>query len=551
MNILSRLRNVCRQNIFFIKYLKHIAIIVVLPLTLFYFILALSFVNTYKSEQKLRINSNLEQCESTISNIFFQIDTYYRNCAFDSNILNLTDNPLQYNNTIGNYTPIINATTAAQNMHNFINPITQIYLYSKKSDYVYGLYGFSSNYMPSFDDTAWYDTFKKHDFQNCIFRDKYNGEEYLVFCYNIQKSGILTVKVSLPMLYEEMHISEDADSLILAETDSGTKMINLNPKENISKLPSVEIADIGATLYYMPADIEDKNVLSINVFSFVLLVIFTMVFTVLLSFVFSKSEYSAIRSVISEIQSPYIDRYTSSEKKLIETIDKNANFNQKLKNELMNKISELKTNQLIALQSQINPHFISNTLNMISSSIMMNNEEDTDAIYMLKHLSGILQYSLRLHEYIVTFENELDSLESYITILGLRIGNTFNTVYDIPDDVKSAKTLKFLVQPIVENAIIHGIQPLNASRRCTLTIKAYKKDGRFYITVSNDGKEFDSAKLAEITKSLNGDITFSNKSIGLKNVVSRIKLLFGQKGGFIIKSTLEATSVTIYHPIID
>lgn len=530
--------------------MKHITAIVVLPLTLFYVILAFYFINSYKSELKLRVNSNLDHCRSTISNIFGQIDTYYRNSAFDSSILNLVDNPIQSNNGIGSYTPTINAATAAQNMHNFINPITQIYLYSSKSEYVYGLYGYTSGYFKSFADTSWYNEYQKNDFQSCIFTSTLDEESYLTFCYSIKKTGALIIKVSLNLLYDELNISETGDSIMLINNDSGNILFKSGNNRDFSKYPSAFISDIPATLYYYPSDARDKNMIAGGILFYVLLALFTMITTVALSFMLSKTEYSAILSVISEIQSPYIGSYTESEEKLMETIDKNTSFSRRLTNELTEKISELKKNQLIALQSQINPHFISNTLNMISSSIMMNNEEDTDAIYMISQLSNILQYSLQLHEYIVPLESELSSLKSYITILNLRIGNAFSPVYDIPESIKQTKTLKFLMQPVTENAVVHGIQPVGGKRHCTLTVKAYERDGYFYIEISNDGKEIEPKKLDEIKKSLDGDIEFTNRHIGLKNVVSRIKLVFGQKGGCTVDCKNGITTVTIYHPII-
>lgn len=87
------------------------------------------------------------------------------------------------------------------------------------------------------------------------------------------------------------------------------------------------------------------------------------------------------------------------------------------------------------MQTQINPHFLFNTLYMISSTIIVNNDQDTDAVNMISKLSDILRYSLKTEEYIVTLDEELKILQSYISILSTRHGDTFDVEWYVTDDM--------------------------------------------------------------------------------------------------------------------
>ena len=107
-----------------------------------------------------------------------------------------------------------------------------------------------------------------------------------------------------------------------------------------------------------------------------------------------------------------------------------------------------------------------------------------------------------------------------------------------------------MLQPVIENAVEHGIQPLFSSRQGEITVNIYEENDILYLNVTDNGVGIDAENLEKINNDLNSDSIFTNNNIGLKNVVSRIKLLFGDMAGFIIKSEGLGTSVTIYHPII-
>lgn len=545
-----------KYNILLKTYIKHILMIIILPLMLFYLILGLFFVKQAANEQKIYTYSLMQNKLSVLDNLFHQINSYYESCLIDSNITLLLSKPVLNNNSIGP-AAAEQAGNAAKNMHNFFNSIDSIYLYSYYSDYVYGLVGYTSNSFARFGKKEWYTEYKDNEGKNYVKSIESDGEQKITFCYNIQTSsesrGILVIEVSVPTLLKELGVSGELNENISLVLNAGNAhLIDYSGVQKSGKTFSQELQSYPATLYYSVSMPHSSSILRNNSILFVLLGFIALLLTVLLAFLFSKKDYAVISSVINEIENPYIRSNLSYDDMMyIDFASESMDSEDDLKNKLLEKITDLKKAQLIALQCQINPHFISNTLNMIASTVMLHNREDTDSVYMIQHLSRILNYALRIKEYIVPLRAEISSLESYVTILNLRLGNSFDTEWKIPPSLLDTKTLKSLMQPLIENSIEHGIQKLPSNKRGKLTIEVSELNNTLYITVTDNGVGFDHAKLQEINNAIHSNEVFQNEHIGLKNVAGRIKLLFGNSGGCQIESNSEHTSVTIYHPIIE
>ena len=182
---------------------------------------------------------------------------------------------------------------------------------------------------------------------------------------------------------------------------------------------------------------------------------------------------------------------------------------------------------------------------------MANNGRDTDEVTMITLLSNILRYSLKTETCIVPMYDELDSIESYISILKLCHQNSFDIETDISDEAYASYILKSMIQPIIKNSVRHGIQQLFGLRRGKITFKVFTKNNLIYFSITDNGIGIEPGKLKELTDTLNSDKIFQNENIGLNNVVCRIKLLFGEKAGYSTTYDSEHTTVTIYHPFIE
>ncbi|KAB2166954.1 sensor histidine kinase [Cronobacter sakazakii] len=192
--------------------------------------------------------------------------------------------------------------------------------------------------------------------------------------------------------------------------------------------------------------------------------------------------------------------------------------------------------ELRALQSKINPHFLFNALNAISSSIRLNPDTARQLIF---NLSRYLRYNIELNDdEQIDIKKELYQIKDYIAIEQARFGDKLTVIYDIDDEV-NCRVASLLIQPLVENAIVHGIQPCRG--KGVVTISIAQSGSRVRIAVRDTGHGIDP----HIIEQLDTNEMPVNK-IGLVNVHHRVKLLYGE--GLHIRRLEPGTEIAFYVP---
>ncbi|WP_337102231.1 sensor histidine kinase [Paenibacillus sp. YIM B09110] len=181
-----------------------------------------------------------------------------------------------------------------------------------------------------------------------------------------------------------------------------------------------------------------------------------------------------------------------------------------------------------ALQAQINPHFLYNTLNTIRWMAIIKKEDSIKAV--VDSLGRLLKNTTSKMEPYILVKEELSNLKDYVFIQMLRYKDKFDIIYDIKEDCLECRCIKFILQPIVENAIFHGIEPKEG--RGTIWIHAEISEHQLVFTVKDDGVGISPQKFNDL---LNGDRKKFN-GIGVKNIDDRIKLEYGQQYGIQIES---------------
>lgn len=212
------------------------------------------------------------------------------------------------------------------------------------------------------------------------------------------------------------------------------------------------------------------------------------------------------------------------------------------KEELKRKQKEM---QFEMLASQINPHFLYNTLETIRMKAYCNGEKELAAV--VKKLSKLLRRNLEVTDRRVSLASELELIEAYLSIQKFRFGERIS--YHIENEIDSTQydVLPLLLQPVVENAFIHGLEAQQGSGEIICSIKE-QEDG-LQITISDNGLGMSKERLEEVQKSLQGDPLPGKKRVGLKNINERIKLYYGERYGVRIESVeTEGTTVTIILP---
>ncbi len=199
--------------------------------------------------------------------------------------------------------------------------------------------------------------------------------------------------------------------------------------------------------------------------------------------------------------------------------------------------------ELQMLQSQINPHFLYNTLESISMMATIN--DDDEASDMAANLGSILRYSISNINQLVTLGDEILQLKKYIALQECRFRSQYEIMIDIEQSYYSITMPKLILQPIVENAIYHGMSTIRSDGK--ITISAQKPDhDTLLLIVSDNGAGMTEQK----TNDLNGYIHEENnlfKSIGMRNVNRRIQLFCGSEYGLKVESTLNVGTTVYVH----
>ncbi|MBM7854885.1 two-component system LytT family sensor kinase [Desulfohalotomaculum tongense] len=199
--------------------------------------------------------------------------------------------------------------------------------------------------------------------------------------------------------------------------------------------------------------------------------------------------------------------------------------------------------ELDALQAQINPHFLFNTLNTISMFIRTNPET---ARRLLKRLAAFFRHSLKRRGHLVTLAEELEYLHNYLVLEKARFREKLRVKRDIDHQLLKYKIPVLTLQPLVENSIRHGITPKVGPG--TVKISARLNGGQIHIEVHDDGVGIEPETMPKVLKPGFG----SGSGVGLSNVHERLKILFGEEYGLKITSTPgQGTSVFVRVPLIE
>lgn len=225
----------------------------------------------------------------------------------------------------------------------------------------------------------------------------------------------------------------------------------------------------------------------------------------------------------------------------------------KIKELLDAKINEqenLKKAELKALQAQINPHFLYNTLDTIVWMAEAN--KTSQVIEIVRALSSFFRITLSKGKDWIPIRQEIEHVRSYLTIQKIRYRDILDFCIEADEAILDGTILKLTLQPLVENALYHGIK--NKRNGGTITVRAVRKDENLiHLEVQDDGVGFTNYKLAQIRAALEDDtaqITLKESGFGLENVHKRIKLYYGKQYGLKVESQYQGgTRVTVAIPM--
>lgn len=217
-----------------------------------------------------------------------------------------------------------------------------------------------------------------------------------------------------------------------------------------------------------------------------------------------------------------------------------------LMDQIVEEQEEKRKSELDALQSQINPHFLYNTLDSIVW--MIEGEKYDAAVFMVTQLASLFRISLSKGKTIIPIRDEITHVKNYMNIQQVRYKNKFSIEYEIEEEILNYCTVKLVVQPILENAIYYGVQSMDGDG--LIIVRGYKEGETIYLEVEDNGLGMPE-EVVEGLLTEKGQARAKGSGVGLVNVHNRIRLRFGEEYGLsIISAPDEGTTVRIHLPAI-
>lgn len=454
--------------------------------------------------------------------------------------------------------------------------IDSIYIYSEQTDTVI----MDNNSIPLSDlsDTDWINAYRAVTSPKgtIIPRSKNNVYPQLITIIKPiyvadEKKGAIIMNINAQSIYNSMLYQQykdgrlfflvNADNKIIISSELSyfntypddiglnTLTIESNPKNSV-----YEINDKNYVVLSGDSSISDykyisayplelyKHKLSTMKLQIIGILLLLMIIIFILAYVASVRSYSPLNEIISFLDNsqPPADSIEEEDKNelmyIINSIQTHINDKTKMAEILEERMKLLRKSQYDMLQTQINPHFLYNTLETINWMAYNMSNSENPVSKSLINLASFFRNTLT-SGYFVSIENEIKYTNEYVNILALRYGDLFDIEWDIDESILSYTIIKICLQPIIENAVYHGIKQKND--KGLIKIKCLCDDNNIILIVSDDGIGIEKDALDELNKTLS-ETSFTNEKshIGLSNVNQRIKIIFGDSYGIHVKSTV-------------
>lgn len=559
---------------FFIKNL----LIFTLPLLIPLLILGSFSISLTQRYLRNDIDNNnikmLNQTRDTVELMFNELDAlsinFNYNASFISRLVSLLKNKVWDLNNIEEYNVFMDMLNPPADSKPYIQSM-YVYFTNNYSTFIASNQGIAN--LNNFIDTSWYDTFTHMDDKEDIFVEARNVKQFafeesgkpLVTVYrkfyrpgiskaegvivlNVKRSYIEKMLNSLIYFPQQAVFIIDKDGGIISSTNN-SMADQFDMKKIISSTSSFfELKQMDNT-YIVSHVKSDKYGLSyvsvipkgsfyelpIQLVSItIMLLVISFALGLLLTYYISKRNYNNLTTIVATLESaengtpiPQLPVKVADEYSyILQNIIKTFIEQSYLKVQLSEKKYRLKAMEMLALQAQINPHFLSNTLRTIFwKSIYLTNGQN-EVSNMIEYLSDILHYSLDDYNSTVTLEEEIKNTQSYIEIQKIRYKDKFRVIWQYDDNILKYKVIKLLFQPNIENSIYHGIKEKEGGG-CIKT-KITRINQVLHISIIDNGIGMRREKLEEVKRRLSEDEDYS-EHIGLLNTHKRLQLMYGDK----------------------
>lgn len=298
----------------------------------------------------------------------------------------------------------------------------------------------------------------------------------------------------------------------------------------------------------MPRDVVSLNTLKTRILMVFIIALVLFILALINSFISSRitTPISELEKSVNEIEAGKLETEVYSGgsyeiRHLGTSIQNMARQIKRLMDDIVAEHESKRRNEFDILQSQINPHFLYNTLDIIVW--MIENEKQSEAVKAVTALARFFRISLSKGKSIIPVKDELEHVRNYLTIQHMRYKNRFTYSIEAEGDVLNLASLKLMLQPLVENAIYHGMEFMDGDGE--IRIRVWRTGDDLFFSVADNGPGMTEDQAARILSDEGHVPSRRGSGIGVRNVNERIRLFFGKEYGLTIESELdEGTTVT-------
>lgn len=488
----------------------------------------------------------------------------------------VSSNVILFNNIIKNFL----VTTAAS-----LPYIHSIYIYTDnpEENFISSNNGVES--LNESHDTDWYNsyqndeenrafwserrTIRQYDFESdatevlTFFARFYSGSGLVVL--NLYKTFFEKQITELDLYDDQIIMVVDKDNnIILGNNDN--KILQVNVIEKSVHITGSSTIKIGKSEYivnkinsqtfhwdYISATpVSSLYTVSRHMGKSVMIILMILILAcVVLTMIITRQNFRGIKIIVDMLEDTDLFYMNELQRKpcsdlIIQNIIKKLLERRQLENEVKENALRIQILELKALQTQVTPHFLVNTLKAIFWMSFETTKSNNEVCKMIENLTSILYYSMKNDGSLVSLKDEVKYTKDYIAIEKNCHNNKFEVYWSYPESIMDCLTIRMLIQPLIENAIIHGF--INMKVNCRIDIMIQEDLDMLNLTVSDNGTGIDQKKLIKINELLRSNQEIVDH-IGLCNNYKRLKHQFGEESELTVQSEKEkGTTISVRFP---
>lgn len=584
INIWKYIKNYKFDSLFF----RNLILILILFFIPFMLLSTMYYQNVEKNTRErteLENSSEINKVRDIADTIISEFDGMCSYIAGDSSVQMFMLNNWFVNFDTGTSTDLFRTINMTKYVYSYVD---SIYIYSEYNNAVINENKMTE--LSKFDDLTWLDEYNKINERRgvTIPRSEANVYPHIIsiikpIYVDNEKKGAIILNLNSSKLYsfavgsqsyldndKSIFLINDKKKIIMTKEDGlfGKKISEVDFLSDIQedvKGLTRKIDNTSCIITSVPSEkfdffyinispdtvyVKKIREVRIQILSIILFIFFLSIFMTYFVAVFN---YRPVTEIISIIDDPenvkkYGNMNKYNELKYISSVilerSKESDIMHK---ELEDKLQQLKKTQLDMLQAQINPHFLYNSLETINWMAVDLTKSNNNVSKAVTNLAKFFRFNVNNGDYLITIKEEMERTRYYLNILELRYADMFSVEWNISEDISEYMIVKICLQPIIENAVNHGLKQKKDKGK--LIISGRKKDEFIEFFIIDNGVGMSDENVKKINEKLS-DINYTDEThIGLYNINKRIKIIFGENYGITVKSQLnKGTEITVKIP---